>query len=121
MPPLDGIEEMHILKFKINNKCIVLVSSGKAARCTGTETDWNIVDSDHAGVKLWLDVRNLNKRGPGLFKVNGSLIENPKTLETATEQINTMMQQMDPTYRIRKTMQKSAQLCLNPHVQTFQC
>ena len=39
---------------------MILVSSGKAALCTGTETDWNLVDSDHAGVKLWLDVRNLN-------------------------------------------------------------
>ena len=58
---------------------MILVSSGKAALCTGTETDWNLVDSDHAGVKLWLDVRNLNKRGPGLFKVNGSLLENPCT------------------------------------------
>ena len=34
---------------------MILVSSGKAALCTGTETDWNLVDSDHAGVKLWLD------------------------------------------------------------------
>ena len=31
---------------------MILVSSGKAAMCTGTETDWNLIDSDHAGVKI---------------------------------------------------------------------
>ena len=35
---------------------IRLVSSGKAAMCTGTEMDWNLIDSDHAGVKIWLDI-----------------------------------------------------------------
>ena len=29
-----------------------LVSSVKAAMCTGAEVDWNLIDSDHAGVKL---------------------------------------------------------------------
>ena len=60
---------------------MILVSSGKAAMCTGTETDWNLIDSDHAGVRIWLDVRMLNMRGPGLFKVNGSLLENPNNLQ----------------------------------------
>ena len=23
--------------------------------CTGAEVDWNLIDSDDAGVKLWLD------------------------------------------------------------------
>ena len=43
--------------------------------------DWNLIDSDHAGVKLWLDVRKITKRGSGLFKVNGSLLENPISLQ----------------------------------------
>ena len=38
---------------------LILVSSGKAAMCTGAEVDWNLIDSDHAGVKLWLDVRKI--------------------------------------------------------------
>ena len=51
--------------------------------CTGAEVGWNLIDSDHAGVKLWLDVRKITKRGPGLFKVNGSLLENPINLQNA--------------------------------------
>ena len=35
---------------------MILVSSGKAAICTETEIDWNLKDSDHAGVKIWLFV-----------------------------------------------------------------
>ena len=38
---------------------MILVSSGKASLCTGAEVDWNMIDSDHAGVKLWLDVRKI--------------------------------------------------------------
>ena len=38
---------------------MILVSSGKAVMCTGAEVDWNLIDSDHAGVKLWLDVRKI--------------------------------------------------------------
>ena len=52
-------------------------------------------------VKVWLDVRKLNKRGPGLFKVNSSLLENPNILQKANEQINTMMQQMDASWNPR--------------------
>ena len=36
-----------------------IIESGKAAMCTGAEVDWNLIDSDHAGVKLWLDVRKI--------------------------------------------------------------
>ena len=39
---------------------MILVSSGKATKCTGAEVDWNLIDSDHAGVKLWLEVRKNN-------------------------------------------------------------
>ena len=37
-------------------------------------------------------------RGPGLFKVNGSLLEDPFKLIQAKAQIDTMMQQLDPTW-----------------------
>ena len=47
---------------------------------------------------MWLDVRKLSKRGPGLFKVNGSLLDNPNNLQKANEQINTMMLQMDASW-----------------------
>ena len=70
---------------------------------TGAEVDWNLIDSDHSGVKLWLDVRKITKRGPGLFKVNGSLLENPINLQKANYQINTMMQQMDPIWHPHMT------------------
>ena len=63
-----------------------------------TEIDWNLIDSDHGGVKIWLDVRKLSKRGPGLFKVKGSLLDNPNNLQKANEQINTMMLQMDASW-----------------------
>ena len=49
-------------------------------------------------VKVWLDVRKLNQRGPRLFNVNSSLLENPNILQKANEQINTMMEQMDASW-----------------------
>jgi hypothetical protein len=71
--------------------------------CTNTSIDWNLTDSDHAGVRIWLDIFKKEPRGPGLFKVNGSLLENPAKLLWANENINKMMQQLDSTW--------------NPHLQ----
>ena len=50
-------------------------------------------------VKVWLDVRKLNQRGPRLFNVNSSLLENPNILQKANEQINTMIEQMDASWK----------------------
>ena len=35
---------------------------------TGAEVDWNLIDSDHAGVKLWLDVRKISQ-DPALSEI----------------------------------------------------
>ena len=43
-----------------------------------------------------------SQRGPGLFKVNGRLLEDPNKLKSAKGQIDTKMQQMDHTYNLRK-------------------
>ena len=45
--------------------------------CTKAEVDWTKVDSDHAGVQIWLDICKKAPSGPGLFKANGSLLEDP--------------------------------------------
>jgi hypothetical protein len=82
---------------------MVFVSSGKATMCTKTLVDRNLTDSDHAGVRIWLDICEKQPRGPGLFKVNGSLLEDPAKLLWSNENINTVMQQLDPTW--------------NPHLQ----
>ena len=37
----------------------------------------------------------ISQRGPGLFKVNCSLLEDPNKQQSAKVQIDTMMQQMD--------------------------
>ena len=42
---------------------------------TRVEVDWTKVESDHAGVQIWLDICKKAPRGPGLFKVNGSLLK----------------------------------------------
>ena len=77
---------------------MILVTSSKASMCTKAEVDWTMVDSDHAGVQIWLDILKKAPRGPGLFKVNGSLLEDPIKLAQAKAQIDTMMQQVDPTW-----------------------
>ena len=48
--------------------------------------------------RSWLDILKKAPRGPGLFKVNGSLLEDPLKLAQAKAQIDTMMQQVDPTW-----------------------
>ncbi len=63
--------------------------------CTKAEVDWTMVDSDHAGVQIWLDIHKKTPRGPGLFNVNGSLLEEPLKLAQAKTQLDTMMQQVD--------------------------
>jgi hypothetical protein len=60
---------------KMSRLDMVYASSGKAAMCTKTLVDWNLIDSDHAGVRIWLDLCKKEQRGPRLFKVNGSLLE----------------------------------------------
>ena len=64
---------------------MILVTASKANMCTKAEVYWTMVDSDHAGVQIWLDKKA--PRGPGLFKVNGSLLEDPLKLEQAKAQI----------------------------------
>ena len=54
---------------------------------------------------VWLDIRKKNQRGPGLFKVNGSLLEDPNKLRMANENITRMMQQMDPTWDPHKKLE----------------
>jgi hypothetical protein len=71
---------------------MVLSSSGKATMCTNTMVDWNLIDSDHARVRIWLDICKKEPREPGLFKVNRSLLEDPDKLLWANENINIMMQ-----------------------------
>ena len=60
--------------------------------------DWTKAESDHAGVQIWLDICKKAPRGPGLFKVNGSLLDDPLKLIKAKAQIDTMMQELDPTW-----------------------
>ena len=36
---------------------MIMVSSEKAAMCTETKMDWNMADSDHSGVKIWLNIQ----------------------------------------------------------------
>ncbi len=57
-----------------------------------------MVYSDHAGVQIWLEILKKAPRGPGLFKLNGSLVEDPLKLAQAKTQIDTMMQQADITW-----------------------
>ena len=83
----------------------------KASMCTKPEVDWTMVDSDHAGVQIWLDICKKAPRGPGLFKVNGSLLEDPVKLTQAKAQIDTKMQQLDPTWNPHKQLEFS-KLCV---------
>ena len=45
---------------------MILVSSGKAALCTmlctKAEVDWNMIDSDYAGVKIWARCKENNQK-----------------------------------------------------------
>ena len=50
-------------------------------------------------------------RGPGLFKINGSLLEDPVKLTQAKAQIDTMMQQIDPTWNPHQKLEFS-KLCV---------
>ena len=84
---------------------MILVSSGKATMCTHAENDWSLGGSDHAAVKIWLDVRHKTKRGPGMFKVNGSLLEDPIKLQAAKQNIANMMQQIDHTWDPHMTLE----------------
>ena len=76
------------------------------AMCTKAEVDWTNVDSDHAWVQIWLDIC---KKAP--FKINGSLLEDPVKLTQAKAQIDTMMQQIDPTWNPHQKLEFS-KLCV---------
>ena len=80
---------------------MILVTASKASMCTKAEVDWAKVDSDHAGVQIWFNICKKAPRGPGLFKVNGSLLEDPLKLIQAKAQIDKMMKQLDPTWNLQ--------------------
>ena len=46
--------------FRLN---MILARSGKEAMCTEMEIDWNLVNSDNAGVRMWLDVIKIGPQG----------------------------------------------------------
>ena len=54
---------------------MILVTASKASMCTKAEVDWTSVESDHAGVQIWLDICKKAPRGPGLFKVKQQRIK----------------------------------------------
>ena len=53
---LNGsLEPIKIMSKQILQRNYILIS-------VKTIVDWNILDSDHAGVRLWLDIRKKTKR-----------------------------------------------------------
>ena len=77
---------------------MILVTASKASMCTKAEVDWANIDSDHAGVQIWLDICKKTPQGPGLFKVNGSLLEDPVKLTQAKAQIDSGYSGFCPLY-----------------------
>ena len=59
------------------------------------EIDWALEASDHAAVKIGLEIDGVPKRGPGIVKVNTRILENKIVCDQVENEINEMMSQTD--------------------------
>jgi hypothetical protein len=60
--------------------------------------DWSFEASDHAAVRLELKLPKTPDQGPGIPKVNTSILEDPKLVEQIGREIKMMLDQTDESW-----------------------
>ena len=69
------------------------------------ERNWAFESSDHASVQLTFKVRNTIRKGPGIPKINLSIIEDPITASQIEKEIKQMLDQTDNTWNPHKKLE----------------
>ena len=72
----------------------VFMSGYLIKRITDAKTDWAFEQSDHASVSFKIFIDEDVVRGPGLAKVNGSVLDDPLKLTSAKREIKEMLSQI---------------------------
>ena len=80
------------------------MSSYTASRITKVQVEWSYEQSDHASLHVELHINDEILMGPGLTRVNSSVLDDPQKLGVAKTEIQEMLNQMpgewDPHKRL---------------------
>ena len=73
----------------------VFLSKSLTSKITKVKIDWAFDTSDHAALEVELKVDVTPKKGPGLIKINTTILEDPNLTKQIGEEIELMMTQID--------------------------
>ena len=76
----------------------IFVSTSMTGKIKKAEYDWSFEASDHAAVKVEFKLPKTPDQGPGIPKVNISILDNPKLVEQIGREIKTMLDQTDESW-----------------------
>ena len=76
----------------------IFISSTLLQILNKVEHDWTFESSDHAAVMITFRSRNKQTKGPGIVKVNSTILDNPQVAKQIEEEINEMMKQTDDSW-----------------------
>jgi len=75
----------------------IFISKYALQQIVEAKTDWAFESSDHAAVSVYIN-NNETKKGPGIVKVNASIMDDPRITEEIGRDLQEMMSQTDDTW-----------------------
>jgi exonuclease III len=76
----------------------IFLSKSLVTKITKVKLDWAYDSSDHAALEIVLKIEETPKRGPGLTRINTTILEDPVLSKQVEEEIGVMMAQADDTW-----------------------
>jgi exonuclease III len=76
----------------------IFLSKSLITKITKVKLDWAYESSDHAALEIEMKIEANPKRGPGLTKINTTILEDPVLSKQMEEEIGVMMAQADDTW-----------------------
>ena len=83
----------------------IYVSSNLIPNIVKVEHNWNFETSDHAALKIDFVLNEAPVRGPGIIKVNISILEDPKIVIQIRNELNTLLEQVDNSWNPHTTLE----------------
>jgi exonuclease III len=76
----------------------IFVATSLLSKISNAKVDWAFESSDHAAVKINFKVEKGPVKGPGIAKVNASILNDPNIVKQIGKELEDMMKQTDHTW-----------------------
>jgi hypothetical protein len=76
----------------------IFISATLIQQISRVDHDWSFESSDHAAVMISFSNKNMQKKGPGITKVNSEILNNPTVSTQIEKEVSEMMNQTDNTW-----------------------